>query len=126
MIIDGITKKIICVHESKGSVHDFEVFKRSKVHLNKDILLVADKGYQGICALHPFSITPFKKPRKQELSALQKAFNRSLSKFRIFIEHVNRRIKCFKIFQQRYRNKQRKHLLRFSLVCGIYNYELGL
>ena len=106
-------------------MRDFEVFKRSKVHMHKDILLVADKGYQGICALHAFSITPFKKPRKQELSALQKAFNRSLSKFRILIEHVNRRIKRFKMFQQRYRNKQRKHLLRFSLVCGIYNYELG-
>ncbi|MCL2707465.1 MAG: IS5/IS1182 family transposase, partial [Dehalococcoidia bacterium] len=31
----------------------------------------------------------------------------------------------FKIFQYRYRNKQRRHLLRFSLVCGLYNYELG-
>jgi hypothetical protein len=26
--------------------------------------------------------------------------------------------------QIRYRNKQRKHLLRVSLICGIYNYEL--
>ncbi|MDR2360932.1 MAG: IS5/IS1182 family transposase, partial [Oscillospiraceae bacterium] len=39
-------------------------------------------------------------------------------------EHVNRRIKRFKILQMRYRNKQRKHLLRLSLICGIYNCEL--
>jgi hypothetical protein len=90
-----------------------------------DILLVCDKGFQGICGIHGFSVTPFKKPRKGELTADQKAFNRSLSKFRILIEHVNRRIKRFKMFQYRYRNKQRKHLLRFSLVAGFHNLELG-
>lgn len=120
-----MTGEIICVNEAKGAVHDFELFKLSGVHMLDDILLVADKGYQGICHIHAFSLTPFKKPRKGELTPVQKAFNRNLSKFRILIEHVNRRIKRFKIFQYRYRNKQRKHLLRVSLICGIYNYELG-
>jgi len=96
----------------------------SGVHLLEDILLVADKGYQGICDLHAFSLIPFKKPRKGELTDLQKQFNRNLSRYRIFIEHVNRRIKRFKIFQHRYRNKQRKHHMRISLICGIYNFEL--
>ena len=90
-----------------------------------NILMLADKGFQGIAALHPLSLTPFKKPRKSELTPEQKAFNSSLSKFRMLIEHVNRRIKRFKILQIRYRNKQHKHLLRVSLIAGIYNYELG-
>jgi hypothetical protein len=89
------------------------------------ILLVGDKGFQGIIGLHANSLTPFKKPRKAGLTEEQKKFNSKLSKFRIFIEHVNRRIKRFKILQYRYRNKQRKHLLRISLICGIYNHELG-
>jgi len=88
------------------------------------ILFVGDKGFQGIIDLHANSVIPFKKPRKGELSEEQKQFNSKLSKFRILIEHVNRRIKRFKILQHRYRNKQRKHLLRISLVCGIYNCEL--
>jgi len=96
----------------------------SGVHLLEDMLLVADKGYQGLCALHKFSLTPFKKPRKGELTDLQKLFNRSISQYRISVEHVNRTIKRFKILQHRYRNKQRKHLLRFSLISGIVNYEL--
>jgi len=124
-VIDGLDGKIICVNEDKGSVHDFEIFKQSGIHILDDILLIGDKGFQGICAVHPNSLTPFKKPRKGELTAEQKAFNRNLSKFRMLIEHVNRRIKRFKILQYRYRNKQRKHLLRVSLICGIYNYELG-
>jgi len=86
----------------------------------EDILLVGDKGFQGICELHAYSLTPFKKPRNGELTSEQKAFNRNLSKYRIAIEHVNRRIKRFKMFQYRYRNKQRKHLMRFSLICGVY------
>jgi hypothetical protein len=125
IIIDGFSGKIICIDEDKGAVHDFEIFKKSGIHILDDILLIADKGFQGICAIHSLSLTPYKKPRKGELTAEQKAFNRSLSRFRMLIEHVNRRIKRFKMFQYRYRNKQRKHLLRFSLICGIYNYELG-
>lgn len=38
-----------------------------------------------------------------------------------FIEHAHRRIKRFKILQVRCRKKQKKHLLRVSLVCGNYN-----
>ena len=107
-------------------MHDFEIFKQSGIHILEDILLVGDKGFQGICSIHPFSLIPYKKPRKDELTAEQKAFNNNIGKFRIFIEHVNRRIKRFKILQMRYRNKQRKHLLRVSLICGIHNYELQL
>jgi len=124
-VINGLTGQIICVDEAKGAVHDIEIFRQSNIHLLDDILLVGDKGFQGIYTIHAFSITPFKKPRNGELTQEQKAFNSSLSKFRILIEHVNRRIKCFKMFQYRYRNKQRKHLLRLSLVCGLFNFGLG-
>ncbi len=125
MVIDGINGKIICVSEEKGAVHDFEMFKRSEIHLLDGMLLIGDKGFQGICGIHARSLTPFRKPRKGDLSVGQKKFNSDLSKCRMLIEHVNRRIKRFKLLQIRYRNKQRKHLLRVSLICGIYNYELG-
>ena len=125
-MIDGLNGKIICVYEGKGAVHDFELFKQSGTHIHDSILLVGDKGFQGICDIHSSSLIPFKKPRKGTLTAEQKAFNSNLSKFRMFIEHVNRRIKRFKILQIRYRNKQRKHLLRVSLICGINNFELQL
>ena len=91
----------------------------------EDILLICDKGYQGIANIHSLSFTPIKKPHKRELTKEEKRYNSNLSKFRISIEHVNRRIKRFKMFQYRYRNKQKKHLLRISLICGIYNFELG-
>jgi hypothetical protein len=125
VVINGQSGKIICVSEAKGSVHDFEMFKQSGIVMLDDILCVGDKGFQGICELHHFSVTPFKKPKGGELTAEQKAFNSNLSKYRIRIEHVNRKLNCFKILKYCYRNKQKKHLLRFSLICGIINYELG-
>jgi hypothetical protein len=125
-VIDGQTGRIIRVCEAKGAVRDFELFKLSGAHMLENILLVADKGFQGICGLHALSLTPFKKPRGGELTDLQKLFNSNLSKYRIAVEHVNRTIKRFKILQHRYRNKQRKHLLRFSLICGICNAELQI
>jgi len=89
------------------------------------IVLVGDKGFQGIINIHANSITPYKKPHKGELTEEQKRFNSRLSKFRIFIEHINRRLKRFKILQHRYRNKQHKHLFRISLIGGLHNFELG-
>ncbi len=47
-----------------------------------------------------------------------------MSKERIFIEHINSHIKRFKLLSTRYRNKRKKHGLRMSLICGVYNYEL--
>jgi hypothetical protein len=124
LIINGSTGEVICVHQAKGSVHDIELFRRSGVRLFRYTLLVGDKGYQGICGLHENSITPYKKPKGGKLTPEQKAFNSSLSKFRIFIEHINRRIKRFKMFQCRYRNKQCKHHKRISLICGLHNFEI--
>ncbi len=81
------------------------------------------KGYQGLKVCHFNSLTPYKKSKNGTLSDYQKWFNTQISRYRIYIEHVNRRIKRFKILQY-HRNKQKKHLLRISLISAIYNYEL--
>ena len=123
-MINGESGEIIAVHEEKGSVHDMEIFRRSKTHFPKNTLSVGDRGYQGLKLYHSNSLTPYKKPKGGKLTEYQKWFNSQINSYRVRIEHVNRRIKRFKILQLRYRNKQRKHLLRLSLICGIYNYEL--
>jgi len=124
-VINGQSGKILFVSEAKGAVHDFEIYKLSGLRLHEDTLFVGDSGFQGICDIHLFSVTPFKKPKGGELTEEQKEFNRSLAQYRIRIEHVNRSIKCFKILKYRYRNKQQRHLLRFNLICGIFNFEQG-
>ena len=124
MVINGETGEIIGVYEEKGAAHDLEIFKNSRYHFLEDILLIGDKGYQGLKLYHANSLTPYKKPKNAGLTEYQKWFNSQIGSYRIFIEHINRRIKRFKILQQRYRNKQKKHLLRVSLISSIHNFEL--
>ena len=112
--------KILNVSFSYGSVHDFKLLCESNLHFLKDVLLIADKGYLGINKIHSNSLIPKKSTKKHKLTKEETI----ISKRRIYIEHVNRCIKKFKIVSGRYRNKRKKFFMRFSLICAIYNFEL--
>ena len=120
IIIDAITKEVIAIFQGKGSEHDFSIFKRSGIKLCEMLILLADSGFQGIANLHQASWIPIKKSKKHPLTKEDKSLNKALSRIRIRIEHVNRRLKRFRIFSCRYRNKRLRHGLRMSLLCGIY------
>lgn len=88
--------------------------------------MLADSGYQGLSKLPAKSQTPHKKPRKAELTDEQKRSNRELASRRVVVEHVIRSLKIFRILAERYRNRRTRFSLRFNLIAGLYNYELGL
>jgi transposase len=73
---------------------------------------------------HPNSQTPFKKSKLHPLSQEQKASNRALSRKRILIENIIRRLKIFRILSERYRNRRKRFGLRFNLIAAICNMEL--
>ncbi|GBL12530.1 hypothetical protein MSj_04047 [Microcystis aeruginosa Sj] len=50
----------------------------------------------------------------------------ALAKERIIIEHINRKLKIFKILSCKYRNRRRRYSLRVNLLAAIYNCELGI
>jgi hypothetical protein len=124
--VNQSTQELICSAYAKGKRHDFHLFKTSKVKLKFEIECLADKGYQGIQKLHPNSRTPQKKPRGWVLNPQEKSQNRQLAQLRVVGEHVNRRLKIFKVLSERYRNRRRRFGLRFNLIAGLYNYELNL
>lgn len=126
VVVEQVTGAIICTAHCQGRVHDFRLFKQSKVRPKAVVTCLADKGYQGIAQLHPHSRTPHKKPRKSYLSQLQKQQNRELARMRVICEHVNCKLKVFRILAERYRNRRRRFALRFNLSAGLYNYELSL
>jgi hypothetical protein len=105
-------------------VHDFGLFKRHRLPLLPGQLCLADKGYQGLAKLHPNSCTPAKKTRKRPLPCAERQHNRNLARLRVIAEHVNRRLKIFRILGERYRNRRRRFALRFNLVAAIVNVEL--
>ena len=119
------TEKIICRAHDKGRTHDFKLFKKTNLRFHQLLRVIADKGYQGITKFHENSETPIKKPRGEKLTKEQKKYNRQLNRLRIAVEHINRRLKIFKILSYRYRNRHRRFGLRANLIAGIYNHELA-
>ena len=125
-MIEAASLKIICTKHGKGTEHDFQLFKSSKVRPLESIEILADKGYQGIKKIHSLSFTPKKKPKKKSLTLKEKEYNQELAKQRIYIEHVIRCLKIFRILAQPYRNRRRRFGLRFNLISGLYNCGLDL
>ena len=124
-MVDVETKDIIALFQGKGSEHDFSIFKRSKIRLHELLVLLADSGFQGIENLHRSSWIPYKRSKNNPLTVEQKRENKVLSSIRVCCEHINRRIKRFKIFSCRYRNKRKRHGLRMALISGIYNLDIN-
>lgn len=106
------TGEILCTAHGKGKEHDFRMFKNSKLRLREDIECLGDKGYQGIHKVHAKSRIPKKKPRGGELSREDKKINQELAKSRVVVEHINRKLKVFKILSDRYRNRRKRFGLR--------------
>jgi transposase len=119
------TGNILSATFCAGRKHDFQLFKETGVSL-PHVLLLADAGYQGVAKIHPNSQTPFKKTKLHPLNKEQKASNQTLSRKRILIEHIFRRLKVFRILNERYRNRRKRFGLRFSLIAAVYNMELKI
>ena len=101
------------------------MFKQSPLAIAENICLLGDAGYQGLQKEHANSQTPLKKPRGKQLSQEHCRANRQLSRRRILVENVIRYLKIFRIISERYRNRRRRFGLRFNLIAGLYNYEIG-
>jgi hypothetical protein len=105
-------------------VHDFKLYKDTiGEDVDESIKLQADLGYLGIEKLHANSLIPIKESKNHKLTEREKAYNTRLARQRIVIEHINAKIKTFKIVAYPYRNRRRRHLLRMVLICGIINFE---
>lgn len=117
---------MICTAQGRGPTHDFALYKQSKVEPHESLEVLADSGYQGLSKLHGKGKTPHKKPRKSELTDEQKQSNRELAQRRVVVEHVIRSLKIFRILAERYRNRRKRFRVRFNLIAGLHNYELGL
>jgi len=97
------------------------VFKQSHLAIAPHIQQRLDSGYQGIQKLYENARIPYKKPKGGELTPEQKQYNRQLAKERIYIEHINRRCKIFRIVKETYRGKHKNFGKTWNLVAGLVN-----
>lgn len=123
--MDKKSQQIICTAFANGKRHDFRLFKESKTRIHSAISVVTDTGYQGLQKIHLKTQMPKKKSKKNPLTKEDKRKNQQLSRERVLNENVIGSLKRFKIIADRYRNRRKRFMLRFNLIAGIYNLELG-
>nr|WP_306297029.1 transposase family protein [Nostoc sp. C052] len=106
---------------SPGPTADINLFRKSQEKFDNSQPFAGDKGFQGGKNI----TTPHKKKPKRELSQQQKDENKALSSNRIFIEHLIRLLKIFRIASQRFRLKLETYEQIILTVCGLVRLRIG-
>ena len=87
------------MNTAQGKDHDFSLFKRSKLAILSKIEVMVDLGYLGIEKMHKNSVIPKKKSKNYKLTDSDKTDNKAKASKRIFVEHINAKIKTFQILK---------------------------
>lgn len=104
-----------------GPTSDISLFRTQQHKFTDEQQFEGDKAYAGATQM----TTPHKKPRKRELTEQQKAENKIFSSKRIFIEHLIRRVKLFRIAKERYRLHPDTYKSVIYTVCGLVRLRIG-
>jgi DDE superfamily endonuclease/Helix-turn-helix of DDE superfamily endonuclease len=99
----------------KGPRSDSKLLEQTQAELPENLPLIGDKAYVG----RHNTTTPHKRPPKGELTQSQKDFNRALSQQRVYVEHVIRVIKIFRVAKEEFRMRSRMYELVIGCVCGL-------
>ena len=121
-------KQILAIATAPGSIHDFKLFKQSKIWSYKLIQEATttelDLGFLGVKKYLPNAQLPHKRSKLHPLTKNLRQEIKLLSQSRIKIENINREIKIFKICAYTRRHKQKKHNLFWNLIAGLVNFKL--
>lgn len=104
-----------------GTTADINLFRKSQKEFNQSQPFSGDKAFQGGKNI----ITPHKRKQKRELSQQQKDENKALPSNRIFIEHLIRLLKIFRVASQRFRLKLDIYEQIILTVCGLVRLRIG-
>lgn len=106
---------------AKGPTSDISLFRSQQQKFAPQQSFKGDKAYVGGQNI----ATPHKKPRNGELSAEQKAENKVFSSNRIFVEHLIRLLKVFRIASERFRLHCDTYEQIILTVCGLVRLRIG-
>ena len=98
-----------------GPISDIKICRQTLNRFKQKQFLSGDKAYVGESQI----TTPSKKPKNGELTDSQKEKNKILSSRRIFVEHLIRVVKIFKIAQERFRLDKSRYQSVILTVCSL-------
>lgn len=104
-------------------MHDLKLAQQ--LQIQKKVYILADLAFQGMNKGLPVWILPQKKPIKKDLSRIQQAQNRQLSRHRVRIEHAFAHVKTLRIIKDRNRNyKFNFRDLIMDIACRMHNFRM--
>lgn len=98
-----------------GPRNDSLLLEETQAELPETLEFIGDKAYVG----RRNTTTPIKKPRGGQLTQAQKDFNQEVSQKRVYVEHLIRVVKIFRIAKEQFRMRSRMYELVISCVCGL-------
>jgi hypothetical protein len=108
---------------AKGPTSDISLFREQQSKFAPAQGFDGDKAYVGAENVQ----TPHKKPRSKELTPQQKVENKEFSSTRrIFVEHVIRLLRIFRITKERFRLHADTYEQVILTVCGLVRLRLGM
>ncbi len=99
----------------KGPRNDGKLLEQTQAELPEGLAFLGDKAYVG----QRNTTTPYKKPPGGTLTQAQKDFNKQVSQARVYVEHVIRVIKIFRIAKEEFRMRARMYEQVIGCVCGL-------
>ena len=104
-----------------GPMSDIKICRQTLNKFKTHQTFSGDKAYIGETQI----ITPHKKPKKGKLTENQIEENKALSSNRIFVEHLIRVVKVFKVIQERFRLHKNRYKSILLTVCGLVRLRIG-
>jgi hypothetical protein len=105
----------------RGPCSDINLWRSRQNQFHPSQQFAGDKAYVG----EPQIRTPHKKPKKRELTEEQKQENRQFASERIYVEHLIRVVKVFKVAQEKFRLSVRKYESVMLTLCGLVRLRIG-
>lgn len=104
-----------------GPTSDINIFRERKDNFLPSQKFIGDKAYQGESQI----TSPQKKPRGEQLTYLEKQKNKEISKPRIYVEHLIRLLKIFKVAGERFRLDCKNYDSVILAICGLVRLRIN-
>ena len=124
VIFNPRLKQIVSIQVESGRKHDLTIARKYFKEMIIYPCIMADLAYKGFHQIKSKLLIPIKKPKNLSLPQIAKQINQEISRRRITIEHINGKLKHFRILTERYRNRRKRFGLRMNLIAGMVNWML--
>ena len=105
----------------RGPEADVNLLRRQQPNFSDEQAFKGALGYQGAEGTK----TPHKKAPKKKLTPEKKAENKRLSQERIYVEHLIRIVKIFRIASERFRLHSSTYQQVMLVICGLVRLRIG-